>query len=103
MLIRVDTVLRQLLTALGEPLVDVALAPDGLDVPVTGLAIVDPDDEPDQHRGQLVLLIGARGRDAARTVRAVGRAGAAAVAVKVRRPARTDRATSSRWPRRSPC
>jgi DNA-binding PucR family transcriptional regulator len=82
MLIRVDTVLRQLLTALGEPLVDVALAPDGLDVPVTGLAIVDPDDEPDQHRGQLVLLIGARGRDAARTVRAVGRAGAAAVAVK---------------------
>jgi DNA-binding PucR family transcriptional regulator len=82
MLIRVDTVLRQLLTALGEPLVDIALAPDGLDVPVTGLAIVDPDDEPDQHRGQLVLLIGARGRDAARAVRAVGRAGAATVAVK---------------------
>ena len=67
-----DTALHQLLTALGEPLVDVVLAPAGLEVPVTGLAIVDPDDEPDRHPGQLVLVIGARGRNAARTVRAVG-------------------------------
>jgi len=74
--------LRQLLSTLGEPLVDVALAPAGLDVPVTGLAIVDPDDDPNAHSGQLVLVIGARGRDAARTVRSVGRGGAVAVAVK---------------------
>jgi DNA-binding PucR family transcriptional regulator len=91
----VDTVLRQLLSALGEPLVDVVVAPHGLDVPVTGLAIVDPDDHPDQHAGQLVLVIGARGRDAARTVRAVGRSGAAAVAVKTDRPAGELRAAAA--------
>jgi hypothetical protein len=78
----VDTTLRQLLAAVGEPLVDVLGAPAGLDVPVTGLAIVDPDDEPDQYPGQLVLVIGARGRDAVRTVRSLARRGAAAVAVK---------------------
>ncbi len=77
-----DTALRQLLTAWGEPLVDVVIAPAGLDVPITGLAIVDPEDDPDPHPGQLVLVIGARGRDAVRTVRQVGQAGAGAVAVK---------------------
>ena len=86
MLGRVDTVLRQLLTALGEPLVDVVIAPAGLEIPVTGLSIVDPEDQPDQLAGQLVLVIGARGRDAVRVVRAVGRAGAAAVAVKAAGP-----------------
>ncbi len=86
MLGRVDTVLRQLLTALGEPLVDVVIAPAGLEIPVTGLSIVDPDDQPDQLAGQLVLVIGARGRDAVRVVREVGRAGAAAVAVKAAGP-----------------
>ena len=75
--------LRHLLAAVGEPLVEVLAAPAGLDVPVTGLAIVDPDDQPDEHRGSLVLIVGARGRDAARLVRAAAGAGAAAVAVKV--------------------
>ncbi|WP_219417300.1 PucR family transcriptional regulator [Pseudonocardia nigra] len=77
-----DVTLRQLLIAVGEPLVDVLVAPAGLDVPVSGLAIVDPDDDPDRHPGHLVLVIGARGRDAVRTVRGLARRGAAAVAVK---------------------
>ncbi|HLU55443.1 MAG TPA: helix-turn-helix domain-containing protein [Pseudonocardia sp.] len=77
-----DTTLRRLLAAIGEPLVQVAAAPGGLDVPLTGLAIVDPDDEPDQYPGQLVLVIGVRGRAATATLRAVARRGAAAVAVK---------------------
>ncbi len=76
------TTLRHLLAALGEPLVELLGAPAGLDVAVTGLAIVDPDDAPDEHPGQLVLVIGARGRDAVRTVRTVAGRGAAAVAVK---------------------
>ncbi len=77
-----DTTLRHLLTAVGEPLVEVLVAPAGLDVPITGLAIVDPDDEPDEHPGHLVLVIGARGRAAVATVRTVAGQGAAAVAVK---------------------
>jgi DNA-binding PucR family transcriptional regulator len=78
----VDTTLRKVLAAVGEPLVDVVESPRGLDVPVTGLTIVDPDDEPDQYVGQLVLVIGARGRDAVAAVRTVARGRAAAVAVK---------------------
>ena len=74
--------LRQLLAAVGEPLVTVVAAPAGLDVPISGLAIVDPDDEPDDHRGGLVLVVGARGRDAVPLVRAAGAAGASAVAVQ---------------------
>ena len=75
--------LRELLAAVGEPLVTVVAAPAGLDVPISGVAIVDPDDEPDEHRGSLVLVVGARGRDAVPLVRAAGAAGAAAVAVKL--------------------
>lgn len=74
--------LHRLLAAAGEPLVDVLAAPHGLDVPITGLAIVDPEDDPDVHPGRLVLVIGARGRDALGPLRALARAGAAAVAVK---------------------
>jgi DNA-binding PucR family transcriptional regulator len=77
-----DTTLRRLLAAIGEPLVEVAAAPSGLDVPLTGLAIVDPDDELDRYPGQLVLVIGVRGRAATATLRAAARRGAAAVAVK---------------------
>src|ERR1700754_3897074 len=80
-----DSTLRRLLVALGEPLVDVAGAPAGLDVPLTGLALVDPEDEPDHHAGQLILLIGARGQEAARLVGALAHRGAAAVAVKAGR------------------
>jgi DNA-binding PucR family transcriptional regulator len=74
--------LRSLLAALGEPLVDVVAAPRGLDVGIAGVAIADPDDELDQYPDQLVLLIGARGREADRLVRGLARRGAAAVAVK---------------------
>lgn len=77
-----DTTLRQLLAAVGEPLVEVLAAPGGLDVPISGLAIVDPDDDPDHHPGQLVLVVGARGRAATAAVRATARRGATAVAVK---------------------
>ncbi|MHA6625743.1 PucR family transcriptional regulator [Pseudonocardia sichuanensis] len=77
-----DTTLRQLLAAIGEPLVEVAATPAGLDVALTGLAIVDPDDEPDRYPGQLVLVIGVRGRAATAALRAAARRGAAAVAVK---------------------
>jgi DNA-binding PucR family transcriptional regulator len=78
----VDTTLRRLLAAIGEPLVEVAAAPNGLDIPLTGLAIVDPDDEPDRYPGQLVLVIGVRGRAATAALRTAARRGAAAVAVK---------------------
>ena len=70
-----DTTLRHLLAAIGEPLVDVIAAPAGLDVALTGLAIVDPDDEPDRYPGQLVLLIGVRGRAAVAPLRAAARQG----------------------------
>ncbi|MCX6464315.1 MAG: PucR family transcriptional regulator, partial [Pseudonocardiales bacterium] len=77
-----ETTLAQVLAALGEPLVDVVVAPAGLDVPVAGTAIVDPDDDPADQPGRLVLVVGARGRDAVRPLRAAARHGAAAVAVK---------------------
>ena len=74
--------LRSVLAALGEPLVEVVVAPRGLDVEIAGVAIADPDDELDQFPDQLVLLIGTRGREADRLVRALARRGAAAVALK---------------------
>lgn len=74
--------LRQLLTALGEPLADLLAAPHGLDGRIRDVVILDPDDEPHATAGDLVLIIGARGRSAVRLVRAVARRGAAAVAVK---------------------
>lgn len=90
-----DTTLRRLLAAIGEPLVEVAAAPAGLDVPLTGLAIVDPDDEPDRYPGQLVLVIGVRGRAATAALRAAARRGAAAVAVKAGGPADVLRAAAT--------
>lgn len=75
--------LRQLLIAVGEPLVDVLAAPRGFDVDVSDVVIVDPDEESGTRSGDFVLIIGARGRSAVRLVRAAARAGAAAVAVKV--------------------
>ncbi|MBN6040178.1 CdaR family transcriptional regulator [Amycolatopsis sp. 195334CR] len=76
--------LRQLLAAIGEPLVQ--LGAGSADLPVHGLAILDPDDDPGAYRGELVLIIGARGRDALRYLRAAARRGAAAVAVKSEEP-----------------
>ncbi|KAB2350419.1 PucR family transcriptional regulator [Actinomadura rudentiformis] len=53
-----------------------------LDVTVRGVALLDPDDDLSSCPGELVLVIGARGREAARYVRMAARAGASAVAVK---------------------
>ncbi|MER7012079.1 helix-turn-helix domain-containing protein [Saccharopolyspora sp. NPDC000359] len=76
--------LRQLLIAVGEPLVDVLAAPRGFDVEVRDVVIVDPEEDSGSGRaGDFVLVIGARGRAAVRLVRAAAREGAVAVAVKV--------------------
>ncbi|ASU81163.1 transcriptional regulator [Actinopolyspora erythraea] len=75
--------LRQLLIAVGEPLVDVLAAPGGFDVGVHDVVIVDPEEPPGTGTGDLVLVIGSRGRSAIPLVRRVARSGAAAVAVKV--------------------
>ncbi|MFD5831609.1 PucR family transcriptional regulator [Lentzea sp. NPDC060358] len=74
--------LRHLLIALGDPLVELQVAPGGLEVVVRDVVIMDPDDPPDVAAGDLALLIGARGRAALPLIRAAGRAKAAAVAVK---------------------
>ncbi|WP_017556526.1 PucR family transcriptional regulator [Nocardiopsis baichengensis] len=82
--------LRQLLLAVGDPLVDVLAAPTGLDVRVDNVIIADPEDEVDAFTGDLVLLIGARGAAARQLVRAAARRGAAGVAVKVNAAARAQ-------------
>jgi DNA-binding PucR family transcriptional regulator len=77
-----NVTLGRLVTAIGEPLVEVVAAPAGLEAALGGVAIVDPDDDLHHYPDQLVLVIGARGRDAAALVRDLGHRGAAAVAVK---------------------
>ncbi|MEV7377414.1 helix-turn-helix domain-containing protein [Streptomyces lydicus] len=79
--------LRQLLMALGEPLVELQAAPAGLEVEIRSVALLDPEDPPITRPGELVLAIGARGRAAFPALRAGGRDGAAAVAVKLDTPA----------------
>ncbi|MFG2890148.1 helix-turn-helix domain-containing protein [Streptomyces sp. NPDC048248] len=79
--------LRQLLMALGEPLVELQAAPAGLDVEIRSVALLDPEDPPLARPGELILAIGARGRAAFPALRAGGRDGAAAVAVKLDAPA----------------
>lgn len=78
--------LRQVLIALGDPLVEVQVAPHGLEADVLDVVILDPDDTPDARPGDLALIIGARGRAAAPLVRAAAAGGAVAVAVKVDAP-----------------
>ncbi|MCP2165003.1 PucR family transcriptional regulator [Goodfellowiella coeruleoviolacea] len=75
--------LRQVLITLGDPLIEPLVAPRGLGVEARDVVISDPDDDLDARPGDLVLVIGARGRAAVSAVRAAGRAGAAAVLVKV--------------------
>ncbi|OXM67430.1 MULTISPECIES: PucR family transcriptional regulator [Amycolatopsis] len=75
--------LRQVLIALGDPLVEVEVAPDGLAGEVSDVVVLEPDDTPELRPGDLALVIGARGRAAVPLIRAAGRQGAAAVAVKV--------------------
>ena len=76
--------LQDVLIALGDPLVELQVAPRGLDVDVLDVVILDPDDVPDVRPGDLALVIGARGRAAVPLIRAARRA--AAVAVKVDGP-----------------
>ena len=75
--------LRQLLMSLGEPLAELQCAPGGLDVAVSGIALLDPEDPPSARPGDLVLALGVRGRAALPVLRAAGRDRAAAVAVKL--------------------
>ncbi|NIH83124.1 PucR family transcriptional regulator [Amycolatopsis granulosa] len=75
--------LRQILIALGDPLVEVEVAPDGLEGEISDVVVLEPDDTPELRPGDLALVIGARGRAAVPLIRAAGRRGAAAVAVKV--------------------
>ncbi|MER2092138.1 MAG: hypothetical protein ABS918_05280 [Saccharopolyspora rectivirgula] len=66
---RAGVPLRQLLIAVGDPLVDVLAAPRGFDIKVRDVVIVDPEEEFGSARdGDFVLVIGARGRAAVRLV-----------------------------------
>ncbi|MGI5329337.1 PucR family transcriptional regulator [Actinomadura nitritigenes] len=78
---RTDARLRDVLAALG-PLADLAAAPGGLDVPVRDIVITEPADAAHPRPAALVLAIGARGDAAEELVRAAGRDGASAIAVK---------------------
>ncbi|GAB2813516.1 helix-turn-helix domain-containing protein [Streptomyces chlorus] len=78
--------LRELLMALGDSLVEVQAAPAGLDVEIRGVALLDPEDPSTTRPGELVLVIGARGRAAYPALRAAGRDGAAGVVVKLDGP-----------------
>ncbi|MFT7837608.1 helix-turn-helix domain-containing protein [Saccharothrix sp. BKS2] len=79
--------LRQVLIALGDPFVEVQAAPHGLEADVLDVVILDPDDVPDIRPGDLVLVVGARGRAALPLVKAAAAGGAVAVAVKADAPA----------------
>ncbi|GAA5172019.1 helix-turn-helix domain-containing protein [Pseudonocardia eucalypti] len=77
-----STRLDQLLDGIEGTLAELPVAPATGHPTVAGLAILDPDDEFRDHHGELVLMIGVRGREALPFLRAAARSGAAAVAVK---------------------
>jgi hypothetical protein len=74
--------LDQLLEGIEGALVELPQVPAGGRRPVLGVAILDPDDEFGDHHGELVLVIGVRGRESLPFLRAAARNGAVAVAVK---------------------
>lgn len=74
--------LRQLLISLGESMLQMQVAPAGLEVEVRDIVICDPEDASDLRRHDLALLVGARGRAAVASVREAGARGVAAIAVK---------------------
>jgi hypothetical protein len=76
------TPLDQLLEGIEGALVELPVAPAGGQPVVLGVAILDPDDEFGDHHGELVLVIGVRGRESLPFLRAAARSGAVAVAVK---------------------
>lgn len=73
--------LGQLLDGIDGVLIDRLTMP-GPGPVVTGVAILDPDDDSRAHHDELVLIIGARGLGALPLLRAAARGAAAAVAVK---------------------
>jgi DNA-binding PucR family transcriptional regulator len=79
--------LDELLDGIAGTLVEVHAIPTRGLPRVEGLAILDPDDELRDHHGELVLVIGARGRVALAPLRAAADSGAVAVAVKIERSA----------------
>ncbi|HEX4252099.1 MAG TPA: PucR family transcriptional regulator, partial [Pseudonocardia sp.] len=76
------TPLDQLLEGIEGALVELPVVPAGGPPLVLGVAILDPDDEFGDHHGELVLVIGVRGRESLPFLRAAARSGAVAVAVK---------------------
>jgi hypothetical protein len=74
--------LDQLLEGIEGALAELPQVPPGARPPVLGVAILDPDDEFGDHHGELVLVIGVRGRESLPFLRAAARSGAVAVAVK---------------------
>ncbi len=74
---------RQVLLTLGAELVELVIAPAGLDAQVRDVAIHDPLDDVGARPGDLVLMVGLRGERAAAAVRAAGERGASAVAVRM--------------------
>ncbi|HEX4358391.1 MAG TPA: helix-turn-helix domain-containing protein [Pseudonocardia sp.] len=76
------TPLDQLLEGIEGALVELPVGPAGGQPLVLGVAILDPDDEFGDHHGELVLVIGVRGRESLPFLRAAARSGAVAVAVK---------------------
>ncbi len=92
--------LRRLLLALGDPVVDVATAPRGLDVQVDNVVIADPEDKVESRPGDLVLLIGVRGVLARHLLHALAEQGATAVAVKTSDPVEELRSPQGGTPRR---
>ncbi|MDN5856016.1 MAG: PucR family transcriptional regulator, partial [Actinomycetia bacterium] len=78
--------LRQLLLVVGDQLSDLHVPEGHLDATLTRVSILDPDDEANDVAAALVLAVGARGRQAARQVRAAAAQGASAVAVKLDTP-----------------
>lgn len=83
--------LRQILMSLGEGVLEMQVAPAGLDVEVRDVVICDPDDAPDLRPHDLALVVGARGRAAIASVRAAASRGAAAIAVKVDQSTRSGK------------
>lgn len=82
------TTVREVLASAGDSVLE--LSAGSADAPVCGLAILDPDDELGGYPQELVLIIGARGREATRILRAAARRGASAVAVKADPSANVD-------------
>jgi GAF domain-containing protein len=81
--------LDDILATFGDEVVRLTLRPDGRDLEVTGVALLEPGDTAEP--GQLVLAVGARGAQALAMAEDAARAGAAALVVKGGPVAESDR------------